>query len=100
MEIKDGVILYGLKIFMRPSLIAAEEIWADLGQKLVVTSGVEGTHSAGSWHYYGYGVDFRHRYFDASKKLIAVETLKERLGKSFVVVLKPNHVHVQRNMRL
>lgn len=95
MKIKEGVVLAGLDIKMRRVLIEAEDVWHFHGEELVVTSGLEGTHSAYSFHYYGLALDFRHRYFSEDVRKIAVEDLQLALGKSFDVVLEKTHIHVE-----
>ncbi len=97
MKIKEGVILAGLKLPMRKVLKTANKIWANHGQELVVTSGLDGTHSAGSYHYYGYAVDLRTRYFDEDRKSLIASELKKRLGGMYTVVLEKTHIHVQFN---
>jgi len=95
MELKEGVTLAGLDIKMRPALIAADKIWADLGQELVVTEARGGTHSAGSLHPYGLALDLRIRYFSEETKIRAFDRLKTELGNSFQVVLHKTHIHVE-----
>lgn len=94
MEIKEGAILIGLDIKMRPALILADEIWNELGQELVVTSGLDGTHSSGSLHYYGLALDFRVRYFEDDGDA-AFRLLKVGLGDDFDVILHNSHIHVE-----
>ena len=95
MKIKDGVILAGLDIKMRPVLIIADHMWKQFNQELVVTAGLDGAHSAGSLHYYGLALDLRTRYFsDVDKKVIA-ESLQDSLGDKFDVVLHSSHIHVE-----
>lgn len=91
---KDGVILIGLQPVMRKVLIHAADIWEQLGQELVVTSGLEGVHSIGSMHYYGYALDLRSKYFDADQRDQAVNALQHRLGELYVVLNEPTHIHV------
>lgn len=99
MQIKDGVILAGLNPNMRFVLITADDIWRNHGQELVVTSGLDGCHSAWSWHYYGCALDFRTRYFgshrerqDVANELQAALKKKSSL---YGVVLESNHIHTQ-----
>lgn len=94
MKIKQGASLQGLDIKMRPALIAADEIWAQLGQGLVITAGLDGSHSAGSLHYYGLAVDMRTRYFVDGGKL-AARKLREALPPVFDVVEHDSHLHVE-----
>lgn len=75
MQIKSGVVMSGLRLCMRPVLIFADEIWRKHDQELVITSALDGVHSAGSFHYYGFAVDFRTRYFsDVEKKCCCSRT--------------------------
>ncbi len=96
MKIKDGVVMAGLKIEIRPVLIAANQIWKEHGQKLVITAALDGTHSAGSLHYYGYAVDLRTRYFSGLResKLVAQE-LRDKLSNDYDVVVHSSHIHVE-----
>ena len=95
MKIKNGANIQGLDIRMRPALIAASEIWNNLGQELVITSGLDGEHSAGSLHYYGLAVDMRTRYFDDNLKSIAADRLRKELGNNFDVIEHSFHIHVE-----
>lgn len=98
MKIKQGASIQGLDIRMRPVLIAADQIWRELGQELVVTSGLDGTHSAGSLHYYGLALGFRTFYFTNEEKRTAVFKLKEWFNEcsdDFDVILEKTHIHVE-----
>ena len=95
MEIKDGVVLAGLKLEMRTVLIQADRIWKDHKQELVITEGLGGTHSAGSLHYYGYAVDLRSRYFSADAKADVIAKLKAVLGCTYDVIGHSTHIHVE-----
>jgi hypothetical protein len=93
--IKQGVIMQGLRPEMRPVLIQASSLWFLNGQKLVITSALEGEHSPGSLHYYGYALDFRTRYFDEKTKLRIANELQLELGSKYEVHLETNHIHVE-----
>lgn len=95
MKIKKGVILAGLQLPMRKALTSADVLWSNMGKELVVTSGLEGTHSAGSLHYYGYALDFRTYYFSARIKQVIADRLALRLGEKYTVVVEKTHIHVQ-----
>ncbi len=95
MKIKEGATIAGLDIRMRPALIAANYIWEEIGQELVITAGLDGTHSAGSLHYYGLAVDFRTRYFTALQKTEAIERLRDALGDDFDVIEHESHAHCE-----
>lgn len=96
MKIKKGVSLIGLRLVMRPVLIEADQIWKDLGQELVITSGTDSAHSAGSLHYYGYAVDLRTRYFTQEEKYKAYCDLVDALEyEGFNVFMHDTHIHVE-----
>lgn len=95
MQIKDGVIMAGLKIEMQKVLIAADLIWKDLGEELVITGALDGTHSAGSLHYYGYALDLRTRYFNEDQKHVAGVGLRDELGGDYDVIVHGSHIHVE-----
>jgi len=97
MKIKDGVIMAGLKLPMRKVLKEADKLWKENGEELVVTSALDGTHSAGSYHYFGYALDFRTRYFLSGKAKIIAGKLQQKLGNKYFVIFEGNHIHVQFN---
>ena len=94
MKIKPGVILSGLDIRMRPVLQSADIIWKNHGQELTVTSGLEGTHSAGSLHYYGLAVDFRTYWWSETEALEVAQELQQALP-DHLVIHEATHIHVQ-----
>jgi hypothetical protein len=66
---------------------------------LVITSGSDSTHMAGSKHYAGEAIDLRSKTLGALKSTV-VATLRDELGSQFTVLLEhegePNeHVHIQ-----
>ena len=101
METKEGVNLYGLQPVMRQVLREADKIWLNFGIKegVTVTSTVDGVHSPGSWHPYGYAVDLRTRYFDDEDKREVFALLKIALPR-FDIILHSSHIHVEINNEL
>lgn len=97
MILKDGVILAGLNIKMRPALIALEKVYKRLGRSegVTITSGLDGVHSAGSLHYYGLAVDGRTHYFTEEEIDRAVAQLKNELGNNYDVVKESTHIHIE-----
>lgn len=96
MQVKKGASIQGLSLKMRYALIAADNIWQNLGQELVITSGTDGVHSASSLHYYGYALDFRTRYFNDTEKHTAYLRLCQALeDKGFQVIKEKSHIHVE-----
>ena len=98
MQIKDGVVLAGLDINMRPVLIEAEKIWKRYGRQegVTVTSALDGVHSAGSLHYYGRALDFRTRYFsDEEKDAVFAELIDSLDGQKYDFVKHSTHIHIE-----
>lgn len=112
MQIKKGVILSGLKEEMRPVLVFAENIWRKRGivfdydkkeydlkkDGVTITSGLDGKHSVGSCHYYGYALDLRTRYFTKEQVKSIVRELKNILkneSEKYFVLDEKTHIHVQ-----
>lgn len=90
MKIKEGASLAGLHEKMRIVMINAEAIWAAHNQELVITSGLDGTHSPGSLHYCGQAVDMRTSYFTDREATACATTLRTILGDEYFVL---NHPH-------
>lgn len=97
MKIKFGVQMAGLQLPMRKVLKEAEKLWKEHGKELVVTAALDGAHSAGSYHYYGYALDFRTRYFSKNIAMAIAAKLGDRVGRGYTVVFEGNHIHVQFN---
>ncbi len=97
MIIKEGATIQGLDIEMRPVLIVADKIWSKYGQELVITSGLDGTHSAGSLHYYGRALDFRTHYFTDQQEIDSVfmELVAGLDGAKFDFLKHSTHIHVE-----
>lgn len=95
MIIKKSASLNGLQLVMRPVLVIASSVWVDYGQELTVTCGTDGTHSAGSLHYYGLALDLRTKYFNEKTKFKVFKDLKDKLGSKYDVVMHTTHIHVE-----
>lgn len=98
LKTKVGVSLQGLQVEMRQVLKHAHQIWKEHGKELVVTSTTEGQHSPASYHYYGYAVDLRTRYFDTTEAWQVAGELRAALqdvSPYFDVVAKNTHIHVE-----
>ena len=95
MRLKKGVILTGLQLEMRQVKIAAEAIWKNNGQECVITSGLDGKHSVGSLHPFGYALDLRTNYFDKITKIKVSNELQIELGQDYEVHLESTHIHVE-----
>lgn len=108
------VQLAGLDVCMAKVLIEAERIWKEHGRDgLTVTAGLNGCHSPGSVHYYGFAVDLRTRTMtDAEHRAAGIERpdrawdrpeihdvaveLQRALGDGYRVAVEATHIHVER----
>ncbi len=99
MKIKSGVIIQGLHASMRSALMKADKIMVQHGASLVVTSALDGTHSPGSLHPYGFAIDIRSKHLEQDNKADVLRQLQEQLP-DFDVILecagKDNeHFHIE-----
>lgn len=98
MQLKEGVQLAGLDIRMRPVLVVADRIWKEhyRPEGVTITSGLDGCHSPGSLHYYGFALDLRTRYFDSEELESVYNSLRRDLDfRKFDVIRCATHIHVE-----
>ena len=95
MKIKRGVILYPLRNEMRRGLRTIERIYKQFGYELTITSGLEGEHSAGSYHYIGCAVDCRVRNVKKKDRGPLFTALQLALRDPFDVVMHKSHIHIE-----
>jgi len=93
-RLKHGVSVAGV----RPEIVLAMQITAsvlqEMGEKLVVTSCLEGRHERNSLHYAGLAFDLRTRTLKVDPSEVTGR-LREALGPEYDVVLEPDHIHVE-----
>lgn len=91
-----SVDIRGLHPIMRKAMKAADRLWKEEGRPngITVTAGLNGVHSAGSWHYSGCAVDIRNNYWPEDKKIRVHAELKRRL-LGYDVVLHSTHIHME-----
>lgn len=93
---KVGVDLRGLQPEMLPVMIAACARFEEVGAPYVmITSGLDGKHSAKSLHYSGRALDFRTRHISEASISILANLLRQDLGGQYDVVLEPTHLHIE-----
>jgi hypothetical protein len=96
MKLKDGVILAGLDFRMRKALIVADSVYRSYGRELVITSGLDGVHSARSLHYYGLAIDCRTNYFTDNQTILRVaKDIQKNLPIIYNVVVELTHIHIE-----
>lgn len=99
LKLKPGVIMAGLSPVMRPVLIHADRIMKSHGVDLVITSALDGAHSPGSFHYYGFALDIRSKHLSQQDKLQVLIYLIEELPDYQVCLeckgLPSEHFHIE-----
>lgn len=93
MKLKPGVRVLGLRPEIVIAVQIAESIAVRHGQELVVTSGIDGSHSRGSEHYKGDAFDMRIWFF-ADPRAVR-DDLAAAMGADFDVILERDHIHVE-----
>jgi len=93
---KSDVPLYGLNIKMRVVLIEAERAYLEHAKvESFIVHTVDGIHSPGSLHPYGYAIDYRTNFLTADQKKNIFDDLVKSLPKGFDVVWHETHIHVE-----
>jgi hypothetical protein len=99
--LKPGVRVRGLQPEMLLAIFVAEHEYSCNGQPLVITSIVDGEHSAKSLHYSGLAVDIRTKNLtEENQKQRVAGSIRAALGDCYEVILesigKPNeHLHIE-----
>ena len=97
-RLKRGVRVQGLQPEMLLALFVAESAFAAKAIQLVVTSALEGHHSARSKHKLGYAVDLRTRDMPPGDTALNLAgQIKSALGNEYYVLLESDHIHIQFN---
>jgi hypothetical protein len=97
--IKPRVKASGLKPEILLAIQEAREVYRDFGTPLVITSLLDGRHSATSLHYEGLAVDLRTQNLDARVRALVAERIGKALGPEYDVVLESDHIHVEYDVR-
>ena len=69
-------------------------------REITVTSVCDGAHSHTSLHYIGHAADIRTRDIDTEMQRDFTDTLIEKLGAEFDVVLESDHIHIEYQPKL
>jgi len=85
---------------MSMAMIIVDEVYAEFNEDAWITSGNDGVHKLGSYHYLDAALDFRINTIPVEKKPLIVTRLQARLAPQFRVLWEdqgtPNeHVHVE-----
>jgi len=94
-EIKPGACVIGLQAVMVRGCITIGTVYAAMGYRCTLTSGVDGQHSPRSRHYLGLAADFRTRDILVGTRTALRDAIASRLGQDFDVILESDHLHVE-----
>ena len=95
LTLKHDVDAIGLTTGMLLAIIVVEGAYKDAGHVCTITSLSDGKHSPSSRHYVGCAADFRTMDIPKEKLPPLRETIANRLGPRYDVVLEPDHLHVE-----
>ena len=108
MYLKNTACPKGLKPQALLMIIIAEQVHAELGFHMCITSLNDSNHAVDSYHYSGNAFDSRirqgayindTRYPTAAEAEKIIEIAKGRLGPAFDVIFEKDHIHWEYNAR-
>ena len=101
MRIKEGVTVNGVQPECIMGLLIAETVFQNMGYSFTVTSLTDGAswRKPGSLHLAGLAFDIRTWDIPESQIELVCDNLRKRLGPEFDVVLEPDHIHVELDVR-
>jgi hypothetical protein len=92
--VNDANIM-GLSPKMRSALVTAGGIYNRFGRDFIITCGLNGNHSFGSAHYYGFAIDTRTFFWTKKVQEKVFKALKRELGYDYLVIWEKDHFHIQ-----
>lgn len=93
---KEGVRIDGIRPEAVLGIAVAHSVYAQRGYPvMVVTSVVDGQHSAGSLHYSGNAFDLRTRTLRQEDINSVAEAIRNALPREFDVLVESTHIHVE-----
>jgi hypothetical protein len=95
LSLKTGVNVTGLRPEILLAAIVAERVCESMNVECVITSALDGKHSATSLHYAGAAIDLRVRDFLAGDARKIVDLIQGKLGADFQVMLEKDHAHIE-----
>ena len=95
LSLKQGVSVSDLQPQIVLGLLVANSVFSRYAKSVVVTSGSDGQHMAGSLHYSGNAVDLRsHDLLPQTLNRIVLD-LRSALGRDFDVFIESDHIHLE-----
>lgn len=101
MNIKPGVEFNGVKPPIIKAIVKIAPIMEATGE-YTITSCTDGKHSANSLHYKGLAMDLRSRHIPPGGPNgieVVAERLRLHLGPEWDVVVEPDHLHVEMDVK-
>jgi len=95
MKLKPDVKPQGLSVEILIAILAAQEVYREIGKEFVITSFLDGKHKRGSKHYIGNAFDMRTRHLNDPQKAVVVDKLKASLTGDYDLVLHSTHLHCE-----
>jgi hypothetical protein len=71
---------------------AAANVATEMGVTVTITSGTDGKHMEGSFHYQGKAVDIR---LLGPRTAEFMAAMKKRLGANYDVIREADHIHIE-----
>lgn len=71
----------------------------EIGKVCVITSGTDGKHKKGSYHYVDAALDFRTRHLTDDEIKRVYDKAKQYLGRRYDIVVEETHMHVECDLR-
>lgn len=98
--LKEGVDVRGLHDKCWDAVYKIESVYTQNGTPLVITSGRDGKHSRGSFHYIGLAFDIRTRNLpDGVDINRIVSEIKVLIGPEYDLILHDTHIHIEYDPR-
>lgn len=94
-RMKRGVVLMSRETYIWDMIEAAKIAYSRVGKEVVITSGVDGTHSLRSKHYVGRALDFRTRHLSDSERVIVLDVMRQELGADYDCLDEGDHLHIE-----
>ena len=91
MKFKDGVVWENMHPKIIDNMDGVEAVFRKFGVEAVITSGRDGKHKEGSFHYKGQAFDLRTWHVIDQVAVL----LRMYLGKDFDVIVESDHIHVE-----
>lgn len=96
-SIKEGVKIDNIRAEMAMAYCIACSIFNHYGYECILTSGVEGVHSAKSYHrpWIALAIDLRKSHIQEFHMKGLLASLRSCLGSQFQVVNEATHIHIE-----